>query len=362
MTKQQFPCDQCGADLNFVPGTHSLSCEYCGFENLIEVESTPIVEQDYLAQLRDSTNRETMHEIMVVKCDTCGAESTFNPNIVSDACPFCGTNIVQTEYAKREILPQGVMPFVVPAEQGEKAFKKWLTKLWFAPSSLKSLAREEGRLKGMYIPYWTYDTNTTTQYTGQRGTHYYTTESYTTTVNGKSVRRTRQVRRTSWKRVSGTVQDVFDDVLVTATTSLPDKEIRALGPWHLDNLKPYTDAYLSGFQAESYAVALKDGFVEAKKIMDLTIRQHIRQNIGGDEQRISHKDTRYFDITFKHILLPIWISSYRYDGKLYRFMVNGQTGEVQGEHPWSKIKIAAAVLAGAILIAIIAFIIVTQNS
>ncbi|MFK7848467.1 MAG: hypothetical protein AB8G77_24470 [Rhodothermales bacterium] len=356
MSERQFPCEQCGADLNFVPGTHSLACNFCGHENLIEVKSSPIVEQDYRAQLAQKTSHETMHEVMVVKCDACGAESSFNPNIVSDACPFCGTSIVQTGRAKRAILPQAVMPFITTKDEGQKAFAKWLHGLWFAPSILKSLARQEDRLKGMYIPYWTYDSNTTSDYHGQRGDYYYTTESYTAQVNGKSVRRTRQVRHTRWSHAQGRVYEDFDDVLIIGTRSLPDKEVRALGPWRLTSLKPYTDAYLSGFQAESYSVQLEEGFSDAKNIMDLTIRHAIRSDIGGDEQRILHKDTEYRNITFKHILLPIWISSYRYKKKIYRFMVNGQTGEVQGERPWSKAKIAATVIGVALLIAILVFV------
>lgn len=90
--------------------------------------------------------------------------------------------------------------------------------------------------------------------------------------------------------------------------------------------------------------------------MDLTIKSTIRRDIGGDEQRILYKDTSYSNITFKHILLPIWISSYRYKGKIYRFMVNGQTGEVQGQRPWSKLKIAASVIGVLMLIAILIFV------
>ena len=356
MSERQFPCEQCGAELNFVPGTHSLACSFCGHENLIEVQPTEIVEQDYRAQLANKASRETMHEVMVIKCDACGAESSFNPNIVSDACPFCGTSIVQTEQAKREILPQAVMPFIVTQKESQKAFSVWLQSLWFAPSVLKKLARQQGRLKGMYIPYWTYDAGTQTNYQGQRGDYYYTTESYTAYENGKPVRRTRRVRHTRWSHAQGRVYEDFDDVLIIGTTSLPDREIRELGPWHLSSLKPYTDAYLSGFQAESYSVQLEQGFEEAKDVMDMTIRRLIRSDIGGDEQRILYKDTNYSNITFKHILLPIWISSYRFKEKIYRFMVNGQTGEVQGERPWSKLKIAATVVGVAILIAILIFV------
>ena len=78
--------------------------------------------------------------------------------------------------------------------------------------------------------------------------------------------------------------------------------------------------------------------------MTTTIHQLIRADIGGDQQRINETDTQYSDITFKHILLPFWIAGFRFHNKIYQFIVNGRTGEVQGDRPYSWIKIAFAVL------------------
>jgi hypothetical protein len=117
-----------------------------------------------------------------------------------------------------------------------------------------------------------------------------------------------------------------------------------LEPWNLSQLVPYNDKYLSGFRSESYQVDVTTGLKEGKDKMTPSIRATVRRDIGGDEQRVLTMNTSYSDITFKHILLPIWISSYRYKGKIYRFLINGQTGEVQGERPYSAIKIILAVL------------------
>jgi hypothetical protein len=161
------------------------------------------------------------------------------------------------------------------------------------------------------------------------------------------------VRKTRWWPASGTVRDTFDDLLVLASRSLPQKQAQALEPWDLESLTAYRDEYLSGFVAESYQLGLPEGFEVAKQIMAPTINQTICQDIGGDHQRISSVDTRYFDVTFKHTLLPIWISAYLYAGKTYRFLVNARTGEVQGERPYSFWKILLAVLGGLAVIAIL---------
>ena len=157
-------------------------------------------------------------------------------------------------------------------------------------------------------------------------------------------RQTRQVRKTRWRSVSGRVGNQFDDVLVMASQSLPRKYMEELEPWDLQNLTPYQEEFLSGFVAESYQVDLEQGFARAGELMAPTIHATIRHDIGGDHQRIHSVDTRYFNITFKHLLLPTWISAYQYQQKVFRFLVNARTGEVQGERPYSAIKITLFVL------------------
>jgi hypothetical protein len=292
-----------------------------------------------------------MAERVVVRCNTCGAETTLAPNVTADRCPFCGSGIVAHGASKKLIKPRSLLPFHITREQAGQSFRQWIAGLWFAPSELHKRA-EESQIVGVYIPCWTYDTDTTSDYTGQRGDDYWDTETYTTTVNGQRVTRTRQVRKTRWWPVSGRVSDQFDDVLVLASRSLPAGYAEALEPWDLKSLVPYRDEYLSGFVAESYQIGLPEGFETAKQIMANVIAQTIRRDIGGDHQRIHSVDTHYYDVTFKHALLPVWISAYRYAGKTYRFLVNARTGEVQGERPYSWVKITLTILAAIVVILI----------
>ena len=162
----------------------------------------------------------------------------------------------------------------------------------------------------------------------------------------ETVTKTRQVRKTRWSYVSGQVSNAFDDLLVRASNSLPVKYFDALQPWDLKNLVGYQDEYLAGFVCESYQIDLREGSELAKKIMEGPIEETICSDIGGDHQRISSVAMQYYEITFKHLLLPLWLSAYAYGEKSYRFMVNARTGEVQGERPYSFWKIFFAVLAG----------------
>lgn len=355
--QKQFPCKQCGANLVFAPGTSSLQCPYCGAENEIAKSDEAILELDYLTYVAGLPDGDGVQETLTVKCTNCAAETTLPPNTTAATCPFCGTGIVATASTKKSIRPQAVLPFKVTQHQAIESFRTWVNGLWFAPNALKTQA-DRSAIKGAYVPAWTYDTDTETDYTGERGEHYWETEEYTETdSDGKTVTRTRQVQKTRWWPARGHVSNTFDDVLVMATQTLPAKCLDKLEPWDLPELVPYGDEYLSGFVAESYQVNLEQGFERCKQIIDAPIRRTIERDIGGDEQRINWMNVTYNDITFKHLLLPVWISAYQFQEKTYRFLVNARTGEVQGERPYSWIKITLLILAIlAVILAIVLFV------
>ncbi len=351
--QKQFPCQQCGAKLDFAPGTALLKCAYCNFENPIPQSEAQIEELDFRAFLAKAADEHETHEAQRVKCEKCAAETTMPPETTAGTCPFCGANMVLAGKSSRLIKPKYLLPFKVTQKQAFDDFRKWIKGLWFAPGDLMRYAQSEGRLAGVYVPFWTYDSDATSFYRGERGDHYYVTETYTTQEDGRTVTRERQVQRTRWTSVSGTVWNEFDDILILASKSLPRKYADRLEPWDLQNLVSYADEYLSGFRAESYQVDLGDGFQEAQAVMDAGIRESIRRDIGGDEQRIHSAKTQYGKITFKHLLLPVWLSAYRFRDKIFRILINARTGEVQGERPYSPWKIAAAVIAALVIIGII---------
>ncbi len=344
--QKEFPCEQCGGKMVFDPTAAAIKCPYCGHENPVPKSEKDVKELDFHAYLAEKAGSAVTVEITTVKCSSCGAESTLDPDVAADACPFCGSAIVADTTSSTKLRPESLLPFAIGREKAMGAFREWINGLWFAPNELKTFARADAStLSGMYVPFWTYDADCRTWYTGQRGDDYYTTETYTTTENGKTVTKTRQVRRTRWTSVSGVVFDSFDDVLVLGSTSLPRKYADRLEPWDLHNLEPYDDSYLAGYRTETYQIDLEKGFDIAKDVMDGTIRRSIKRDIGGDHQRIHSVRTQHNNVTFKHLLLPVWISAYRYRDEAYRFLVNARTGEVQGERPWSWVKITLLILA-----------------
>ncbi|HEU0221786.1 MAG TPA: primosomal protein N' (replication factor Y) - superfamily II helicase [Paracoccaceae bacterium] len=361
----RFPCPACGAEMRYSPKTDQLTCDHCG-ETAPMREARPwdgqvIRELDFQAALRNQLDAAEMEETRIVHCDSCGADVEFEPAIHSRECPFCAAPIVTDTGTSRHIKPKGVLPFLLDQTQAREAMNRWLGRLWFAPSGLRDYARAGRPMQGVYVPYWTYDAQTETTYAGERGDAYYVQNRVRVMRDGKPVSELRQVRKVRWTPRRGRLRRFFDDILVLASKSLPKGHADRLGPWDLSALEPYRPEYLAGFRAEAYTVSLEEGFHEARAVMDAMILRDVRFDIGGDEQRVHSVETQLSDITFKHILLPVWLAAYKYSGKTYRFIVNGRTGEVQGERPYSAWKIALAVLLALLLAAAIGYVVALEQ-
>ncbi|HKI37434.1 MAG TPA: zinc ribbon domain-containing protein [Gemmataceae bacterium] len=359
---RKFPCPKCGAKLDFDPTARALACPYCGHTVAIEHGNKDLKEHDLEAYLRDRDSLKTpvKGHANEVTCPACAAVVLLEDKVVTDRCPYCGTHLEnQPRVAEAMIQPEGVLPFKVDQRAAVDAFAHWIAGLWFAPNALRKLA-DLGRLDGLYVPFWTFDSMTYTHYTGERGDDYWETETYTeTNAQGQTETKTRQVRKTRWTPVSGQVRHFFDDVLVCASKGLPEGYRNVVVPQELKGLEDFKAEFLSGFKTERYQIGPRDGFEQARAIMDQAIRRLCEQDIGGDHQRLQSVQTRHVGVTFKHILLPVWLANYRYQQKTYRVLVNGRTGQILGDRPYSWLKITLLVL-GIILAIALAVLLFTQ--
>ena len=352
--QHQFPCGQCGALLVYAPGTNFLRCGYCNNEEPVPAALTQVREHDFqsaLKELKAAPRSEIVKQtVQVTRCDACGASFEFENDIHSGECPYCGHPIVLETGAEKLFKPHSLLPFKITEALARKHFRRWVNGLWFAPTGIKKYTRDESRLSGLYLPYWTYDSQTTTHYIGERGDVYQVPEQVVQVIQGRRVVKTVMVTKIRWTPVRGVVSRFFDDVLIGASRSLPRQITDRLNPWDLENLAPYQEEYLSGFGSQAYQVKLDEGFEYAREVMNGIIRGDIARDIGGDAQRIHRFETKHSQTTFKHILLPIWTAGFRFKGRVFHFVVNGRNGKVQGERPYSPWKIAFAVLIGIVLL------------
>lgn len=355
----ELECGGCGAILKFAPGTRHLKCDYCSAENEIRAVDEPVViEETSLEEyLQLGLQEEDTIEVTTVHCDRCGASSTFEPYVSSDFCPFCDSPlVVKGGTTSKMYKPKYVLTFDIGKKNALESYRRWLKSLWFAPNDLKHYADNTDHFNGIYIPYWTYDCHTDTDYSGERGDDYTEQQAYNIVENGHNVTKMRSVTKTRWSSAYGRVSNFFDDILVIASKTIPKRKMEKIKAWDLNQLVPYNDKYLSGFRTETFQVKIEEGYQVAKTKMNNTIRHTVVRDIGGNRQRIDHMGTQYSQATFKQILLPVWISAYRYKGKVYQFLINGRTGAISGDRPYSKVKIGMTVLGVLAAIALISIL------
>ena len=349
-----FPCDRCGADLIFSIGQQSLQCPYCAaVKQIAPPKDVPIVERDYLKalerlqRLREKSSQEEDSEATqhAIRCSSCGADVIFQGTLTSSQCPYCASPLQRDNiHDSISRLPvDGVLPFLVPQTHAAENLRAWVKSLWWAPNEfLKQGAN--GKFNGVYMPYFTYDALTFTRYAGQRGDVYFVTVG-----EGNNQRTVQQIR---WSYRDGAFKRFFDDVMMIAASKQHMDLVEALEPWPLDRLIPFTPEVLAGFFSRTYDIDLEEGFRFARLRMEAELSAEVRQRIGGDTQQVQSQQTNYSAVTYKHILLPVWLLAYRYRDKTYQVMMNAATGEVSGQRPYSWVKITFAVIVVSILVAI----------
>lgn len=353
--ERRFGCQNCGADLQYEPGTSSMKCPYCGSETHIPQGALDQPKEHDISQLNVLATAQVQSLVPAgrsVTCKQCGATTQLGEGKVSTKCPFCGsTFVVPQEESRKLIKPEGVVPFQFDKNSANQKFVKWVSRGFFRPSALKKSA-SVSNISGAYIPYFTYDAQAFSRWSGESGTYYYTTESYTVMVDGRPQHRTRQVRHVRWTWKSGTHQAFYDDILICASKGLAGGLTKKIEPFNTKAIVPYSDGLLAGFDAEEYSTDPRDGWNQATQVMLSAERQECSRMLDGDTQRFLQVSTQLSQATFKHILLPIYIASYQYGGKPWRFLVNGQTGEVQGEAPidWKKVLLVVGLVAGAVAV------------
>lgn len=343
-TELKRACTNCGAELRYKPGTPNISCGYCGHEEAIPLSESRFEELELQPYLQEMGSVKHAEQLSMLHCKNCGADQHVEENYKSLHCVYCGQPLIlEDAHMEQWILPGAVLPFQLDQKQSFAIFRNWVKRLWFAPNNLKKAALDPRFTKGLYLPYWTFDAQLWARYTGQRGEYYYETQRVRDS-NGKMV--TRQVRKTRWYPASGEVSGFVDDTLIKASHQRSGRIPPKIAHWNLDKLQPFHSGFLSGFVTEKYTIPLKDGHLHSKEVARDIATRWCMQKIGGDIQRVHSLDMELSQETFKHILLPVYVSAYGYKGKEYHFFINGENGGISGTRPYSFWKIFFAVLLG----------------
>lgn len=340
-------CPDCGATMDFDPTTGGLYCSYCGHREEISAENEKgesQAEELDLEKAEFTGNCDWGVASKTVTCKSCGAVSVYDALAVANECPYCGSNQVMEASDVKTLAPNGVVLFKLTAKDAGARFTKWLSGKWFAPRAAKLSAKAD-KFKGIYLPYWTFDADTYTEYKAEYGKD--------RTVGSGDKRRT----VTDWYRTSGTYEEFIDDQLVAGTGDQNVNMLRKVEPFDTKDNKAYKPEYLAGFLAERYSIGLKDAWEKGKEFIKTrlkgAIESKIRREHNADHVRSYQASTSFSNVTYKYLMLPVWLSCFSYKGKTYQFIVNGQSGKVGGDYPISPWRVALAVLIGILVIALL---------
>jgi Zn finger protein HypA/HybF involved in hydrogenase expression len=353
IAQHKFACPACGAEAVWNPSRQALVCPFCGTTSPARIDATgAIVEHDLVAALRGvgDDKRGWQIETRYVKCRSCQAISVMDAKRQAQRCEFCGSaELVPYTEAKDAFRPESVLPFTIGEDKARDGIRAWYGRLWLAPNKLKRAALTD-TVKGVYLPYWTFDASADASWTAEAGHYYYTTETYT---DGSGRTQTRQVRQTRWEPAAGRLQHVFDDDLVCASVGVRPELLRGIEPFPTGELKTYDAAYVAGWVVERYQIDLVGAAKAAREAMDEELRRLCAAQVPGDTYRDLDVRAAYSGQTFKHILAPIWLLTYNFGSRSFQAVMNGVTGAIQGEYPKSWVKLmllGIAILIAAIIV------------
>lgn len=339
-----YKCPSCGNFLSYDPKSNKLKCEYC--DTLVELQAVEGAKE--LPYHQNVENQFIAWQgVKSIRCRSCGAVTMLSQYETAAKCPFCGaSNIVELDEIPG-LQPNGILPFRISKEDVHVYYKKWLKGKHLAPFKLKKEATKQPS-QGVYIPVFTFDSMCNGTYTIRYGKH------YTVTVGTGKNRHTET--RTRWYLDSGVISNFFNDIQVEASKSIDQKTLSKLGGFDTDNSSSYHNQFISGYSAERYDKSLDESFSDAVVIMDSVIKQMIISRYNADVVDYVNMNNSYNDITYKYILVPIWVFSYKYQKKTYGCIANGRTGKIIGKYPKSPFKISAIVLAVGAVVALAVWI------
>lgn len=331
-------CPTCGANLVYSPTLKKLHCEYCGGN--VDIDLTDYAEEVPFDRLTH-TYEDWSTETRIFACSNCGARTIVSRKDIAPVCPYCGAHNVVEQKDLVGLKPNAVLPFLIDAKTAAEKFKAWARRRFFAPRKYKKSAKAE-KIRGNYFPAFTFDSDTFSSYNGRLGKYY----TVTVRRNGK----TYTEQRIRYFYISGTYSKFFNDVLIYANRNKDEKTMGKLLPFATDYAQKYNDDFIYGFGASQYEKEGTECWGEAQGKMREYVKNAILAQYTYDIIDSLNINMSFGRVTYKYMLLPVYIGHSKYRKKLYNFFVNGQNGNVAGKTPVSPVKVTALVLLGLLVV------------
>ena len=359
-----FYCPSCGAEMKRVEG--ELACAVCDRKELVCTANTDMEDFNFSATEADAQWIEAAHLMRCKNCgsetlrlsdDTCGTADTAIQSVAPVMCAYCAGQELETMDEGYGIRPGYIAPFKLSKADTAIRLETWVKRRFLAPFSFKK-ERSAGSLQGVFLPYWSFVASANATYTGQAGSYYRDTEVITASPGERTETKNRSIRKVRWRIVSGNYDKKFSDIIFGDASHIDPAVIRCIEPFKLNELVKYDAKFLNGLAVERYKLGLKGIWDRAKAYMGNVLRNDITAIVkrGSDVIGTVNVCTKYSDISYRLMLLPLWVFTYRYKNKTYSVYVNGQTGEIHGDSPVSILKIGIIALAALAVAALLVWL------
>lgn len=272
-------------------------------------------------------------------CQGCGASMSYDASAQTLRCPFCGGDGLAAQADAPTVAPEWVVPFAVDRVQAEQVLRTWLGRGFWRPPDLRESAVVT-QMTAVFVPYWVFSAQTLSYWTAD------TDQTY-------------PGARAAWRPLFGTHRETHEGVLVGASSVLTPQETAALGPFDLSAAVPPDRVDLDNVVYEEFRVLRKYARPLARQGLEARVRAGCQQCVPGRARNL-HVNLRIEELSSRPALLPVWIFAYRYRDGLFRFLINGQSGQPTGQapvsyHNFSKVlAIVLMVVAGLVLLGLLA--------
>jgi len=313
-----------------------LVCDYCGnsftialveqlFADKVQAASSAGVQPRWDISLTNNFSPEEAAYMRGYICPSCAAEIICEYTTAATSCPYCGNPTVVPGQFAAGLKPDYILPFKLDKNAAIEALKRYYNKKRFLD---KSFSRDNhiDEIKGVYVPFWLYDAQTTASM------RFTATKERSHTSGGYTVTETDHYRVTR----DGTI--AFQMVPVDASSKMPDAHMDSIEPYTYSDLRVFSLGYLPGFIADKYDLDAQFCSIRAnERIKNST--EEVMKNTMSEYTTVTleHSDIRLNRGDVKYALMPVWLLSTRWKESTYLFAMNGQTGKLIGDLPVSKL-------------------------
>ncbi|MEL7124849.1 MAG: hypothetical protein AAGK30_01400 [Pseudomonadota bacterium] len=318
--QRDLQCTTCAGQRVYDPAQQCLVCESCGTPERLETPDDHLAEAEFPYDPHATTEDPRTEDAQTVHhCETCGGDVVFVGPSLSERCAYCDGPVVLRQ-GDTAFQTMALIPYRVTRETAQAAVEAWVGKRFAAPGDLAGIVAR-GRVAGIYVPFWTFDSDEAVEYWA----------SYTV----------RRGKRSSTRRTKGNMRVAFNDLLVPAsphvTPLIRDGILHEFDP---RRLRPFRPGYIAGFAAEQHHQTVAEGLSANEDDKDLLLRNRIKRHVGKSGVHNIRYHTHTSGIHYRRILLPVWILHYSYEGRAKKVVVCGIDGRAYGERPFSSWKLA----------------------